>query len=386
MKFFYLFIFSLILGYTLNAQTNNLVVFTENGEEFILFINSVKQNSSPMASVQAKDVAPSCKIRMSFDNKSIPEFNQNFWTESENMEITLVVKQNNKGKYVMRQVSEISRLESANVSNHDSNATYEDPGIAVSNEPVNIQISHPSQTSETVVTTTTVTTEKNPRDMNKHSDKGRDENVSIGLQIGEDGIKINAKDGDEGFNMSITGSESHRKTESKKHSQTISTTTTTTTTTTSGTTIVPAQENKSVICNLRTTEKWRIFAEEEKYSQALEILFDSIESSNCKNKNSIYWHIGQVYAYDNDYQTAIKYLKKSSDIFSLTFDRDWRLYYKGTIAFLKRDKNKLEKIGTKLCAKHSAYYYRNVCVVKSLNENFDDTYKNAYEKAKQYQE
>ncbi|MCK9498806.1 MAG: hypothetical protein M0Q45_04795 [Bacteroidales bacterium] len=147
-----------------------------------------------------------------------------------------------------------------------------------------------------------------------------------------------------------------------------------------------SQENKSVICNLRTTEKWRIFAEEEKYSQALEILFDSIESSNCKNKNSIYWHIGQVYAYDNDYQTAIKYLKKSSDIFSLTFDRDWRLYYKGTIAFLKRDKNKLEKIGTKLCAKHSAYYYRNVCVVKSLNENFDDTYKNAYEKAKQYQE
>ncbi|NLB86469.1 MAG: DUF4476 domain-containing protein [Bacteroidales bacterium] len=253
MKFFYLFIFSLILGYTLNAQTNNLVVFTENGEEFILFINSVKQNSSPMASVQAKDVAPSCKIRMSFDNKSIPEFNQNFWTESENMEITLVVKQNNKGKYVMRQVSEISRLESANVSNHDSNATYEDPGIAVSNEPVNIQISHPSQTSETVVTTTTVTTEKNPRDMNKHSDKGRDENVSIGLQIGEDGIKINAKDGDEGFNMSITGSESHRKTESKKHSQTISTTTTTTTTTTSGTTIVPAQEEAQVVIVEETT-------------------------------------------------------------------------------------------------------------------------------------
>lgn len=130
-------------------------------------------------------------------------------------------------------------------------------------------------------------------------------------------------------------------------------------------------------CKKEKPELWRILSGEGKYKEAIKVILDSISANKSKNKNADYWHIGQLYAFDNDYKTAIVYIKKSSGFFNKLFDREWRLYYKGTIAFLKRDKKKLKTYNAKLQEKHSEYYYKNACTLNNLYQNFDISYKEA---------
>ena len=105
----YLFLLSLILLTSIIgfAQTNDLVVFSEKGEEFTLFVNSVKQNENPLANVKVKDInGANFMVRIKFETNTIPEITQNFWTESKNVMISAVIVQNKKGKYVLRYMGE----------------------------------------------------------------------------------------------------------------------------------------------------------------------------------------------------------------------------------------------------------------------------------------
>jgi len=135
---------------------------------------------------------------------------------------------------------------------------------------------------------------------------------------------------------------------------------------------------KNYICKKAEKELWRELADSGRYHDAINILLDSIQTSKQKNKNGTYWHIGQLYASNNEYAFAIKYIKKSTSFFDKLFDREWRLYYNGTIAFLNKDKKKLKICNDKLWKKHSEYYYFNACKLKALYENFDKPYKLAY--------
>jgi len=91
-----------------------------------------------------------------------------------------------------------------------------------------------------------------------------------------------------------------------------------------------------------TPTKWSKLADEGKYQEAIDELFIELEKDSIKNKHSIHWHIAQMYAFDNDYQNAIKYFRKSIKFYIWIFDREYYLYYKGTIAFVKRNKKRLE--------------------------------------------
>ena len=124
--------------------------------------------------------------------------------------------------------------------------------------------------------------------------------------------------------------------------------------------------------------KWSKLANEEKYQEAIKELFIELKNDSLKNKHSIYWHIGQMYAMDNDYKNAIKYFKKSTPFYVWIFDREYYLYYKGTIAFVKRNKKRLGYCQKKLKKKNTYYYRRNLETINSLVENFDKSYKEAY--------
>jgi len=137
--------------------------------------------------------------------------------------------------------------------------------------------------------------------------------------------------------------------------------------------------NCNDLCRKESNELWRELADNGKYQEAIKILLDTIQTSKQKNKNVTYWHIGQLYAFNNEYTSAIEYMKKSTSFLDKVFDREWRLYYNGTIAFLKKDKKKLKNYNDKLWKKHSDYYYFNACKLKVLYENFDKPYKLAYD-------
>ncbi len=125
-------------------------------------------------------------------------------------------------------------------------------------------------------------------------------------------------------------------------------------------------------------ELWRALADSGKYNDAINILLDSLNTNKHKNNHGTYWHVGQLYACNNEYAFALKYIKKSTSFFDKLFDREWRLYYKGTIAFLKKDKEKLKIYNYKLWNKHSDYYYFNACKLNALYDNFDKPYLVAY--------
>ncbi|PLW95056.1 MAG: hypothetical protein C0592_00930 [Marinilabiliales bacterium] len=131
-------------------------------------------------------------------------------------------------------------------------------------------------------------------------------------------------------------------------------------------------------CKVRVMQKWELLSQEGKFDEAIIELNRHIDSTGNKSKHQNYWHLGQLYAFNNDYDTAVQYMKKSTSIFDLMFDKYWRLYYKGTIAFLQRDKEKLQKYYLKLLQHNSAYYERNTKTLESLYLNFDEQYFDAY--------
>jgi tetratricopeptide (TPR) repeat protein len=134
-------------------------------------------------------------------------------------------------------------------------------------------------------------------------------------------------------------------------------------------------------CKKETKDLWRELADSGKYQDAIDVLLDSLQTSKQKNKHEIYWHVGQLYAFNNEYDSAIENMKKSTNFFNKIFDREWRLYFNGTIAFLKKDKKKLKSYSEKLWKKHSGYYYFNAFKLKALYENFNMPYKLAYDEA-----
>ena len=48
----------------------NLVVFSEDGDAFYVYINGVKQNDQALANVKVTDVSPNVSLRIEFENKA----------------------------------------------------------------------------------------------------------------------------------------------------------------------------------------------------------------------------------------------------------------------------------------------------------------------------
>lgn len=136
--------------------------------------------------------------------------------------------------------------------------------------------------------------------------------------------------------------------------------------------------NKNNKCQKETKELWRDLADSGRYNDAINNLLDSIKKIKKKDNKKNYWHLGQLYACNNENDIAIEYIKKSTSFFDKILDREWRLYCNGTIAFLKKRQRRLNLCNKKLWNKHSDYYYFNACRLKALYENFEKPYRVAY--------
>ncbi len=181
------------------GQTIDLVVFSETGDEFTLFVNSIKQNEDPRANVKAKDLkGESFVLRIEFKDESIPKMTKNIWTESKDVELTAVVKQNKKGKYVLRYMGETPKNPETDIYTEDNYVVYEDP--ETDSEP-----DYSNEVVEETVVTTTVTTEHVEGDNIEMSDQ--DMNVSMDVSAGEDGMSVSVSDGEEVVNFDLSVSE-----------------------------------------------------------------------------------------------------------------------------------------------------------------------------------
>jgi len=186
-------------GLIANAQTANLILFTENGEQFTAILNGIRQNSKPETNVKITGLnAEYYKLKVIFDNQALGEKNFNI-NLALGEETTYCIKKNNKGEYVTRFMSNVPLDQAPSTPASQSVVVYNANPAASSN--ANTTVTHQQ--------TTTTTT-------NGNADP---DNVNISLGINVDGMGG-------GINMSVSGSDMGSS--SSVHSTTTTTTTTTT--------------------------------------------------------------------------------------------------------------------------------------------------------------
>ena len=87
---------------------------------------------------------------------------------------------------------------------------------------------------------------------------------------------------------------------------------------------------------------WRKLAHNGQEKKAIEYMINYLNANKSNLEKyqigGILWHIGQLYAFINDYDNAIKYMSNNNVQDSIETN-----YQMGTIAFLKKDYNKLKK-------------------------------------------
>lgn len=117
-----------LLGLFAIAQTNDVVIYSEQGEKFYLYVNGVKQNETPKSNVRGKDITSEhFQVRVKFEDSSIPDITQNFWTESKDVEITAVVREARRGYSIRYRGESPKSVQQAAATHETVTGSYEDP-------------------------------------------------------------------------------------------------------------------------------------------------------------------------------------------------------------------------------------------------------------------
>lgn len=152
----------------LYAQDSDLILYSENGERFVVVLNGIQQNANYETNVKVGELnAPSYRVKIIFENQQLGEVNKTLYFNSPLTQYTYAVI-NKNGDYKVRYRNEV--------------------GIAQAPPPPPAQYAcNYSPTPVTVVQTTTTTTTTN-------SGNGMGDNVSMNMSLGGVGMNININD------------------------------------------------------------------------------------------------------------------------------------------------------------------------------------------------
>ncbi|MBL0104844.1 MAG: DUF4476 domain-containing protein [Bacteroidetes bacterium] len=192
-KIVYLLSLALFMTAAAVAQSNNAILFTENGEKFQVILNGVLQNASPETNVKMTGlIADHYKCRILFADAKLGFVDFNMYFTEMGSEVTWNIKQNKKGEYVTRGVSSVPIAQAPPSQPTQTVVVY-------SATPVAVAVPPSGTTTTTTVHQTQTTTSGGSSD---------DVNLNIGMNVGGDGgnISIHASgmDGDMGSESSST--------------------------------------------------------------------------------------------------------------------------------------------------------------------------------------
>ena len=124
-------LFLFILSIQIQAQTSNVILFTENGEKFTVILNGLRQNAKPETNVKIQDLnAPQYKMKIIFDDIKLGESSFNLFLEP-GKERTFSVSKNKKGNYTLRLISDVAITNSSPVPSSQSVYNYNNTGTPV---------------------------------------------------------------------------------------------------------------------------------------------------------------------------------------------------------------------------------------------------------------
>jgi len=196
------------------------VVFSEAGENFTVFLNGEKKNSSPQPNVKIQGLTSEFyQARIDFEDPMLKDFAEGNFAVQFGSEVTYIVKKNKKGEYVLRYYGQTDGAGGEQVTQAHSEvksfAEVDDTEHQAEDVQINQTISIQEQpAAKTTVTQTTTTTTKAQPATPATTSGG---NVSMGINVDgvNMGISINASDLEMDFE--------------ETHQTTVTTTTTTTT-------------------------------------------------------------------------------------------------------------------------------------------------------------
>lgn len=126
----------------------NVVVFSEDGEKFVLFINGIQQNNEPQSNVQATNLtAQVSNLRLEFTNLAYPVLKQNLYAEP-GFEHTMRVKKTKK-KAIKLQYFGKTPLSGNNTDSHTN--SIENNTASESSEVTTNTVTQPAENSINVI-------------------------------------------------------------------------------------------------------------------------------------------------------------------------------------------------------------------------------------------
>jgi hypothetical protein len=191
-------------AFIINAQTSNIVIFSQDGSKFNVVVNGKVQNDFPDSRVKVSDLKyeASYKFTVNFENNSSLPLSKNFYISENNMEYTYEITRNRKGELTLKPVG-VEPISSTTVTNVNTTINQTPTPVNTSTPVVTETRSNPSRDSfsrdkgNQSVTTTTTTVTENPTNT---------ENISMGVNIKDMGmnVNINVNDGMGGTNTTTT--------------------------------------------------------------------------------------------------------------------------------------------------------------------------------------
>lgn len=199
MKSLLLSIFAAATFIAANAQSSNVIFFTEDGEKFTVILNGARQNDTPETQVKVTGLnTNSYKLKVIFEDPANGTMDKNLWF-NEGMETAFNIKKNKKGEWVLRPISETPVAQAPPAPASQTVVVYNpDPAPA------------PAAQQTTTITTTTTTGGAAPA-------------TGVGINMG---VQVDEETGS--FNMNVSGFEHGTTTSSSTMTTTTSTTVTST--------------------------------------------------------------------------------------------------------------------------------------------------------------
>ncbi|MEY5001208.1 MAG: hypothetical protein RLZZ211_1244 [Bacteroidota bacterium] len=224
-SFFLLFA---LLGSAVFAQSN-LSIFNNNGQQFYVVLNGIRQNSKPETNVQVSQIKNgSYAVKVIFDDGKTPDIDKNFMIDAPYDITARIIFKKGKGKLQMiGQEPTHGVIQEAVVYRPSDAAVYSDAvvvnSISNQNAAAATQITQtlPVQTSTTTQTTGTgnatgvnmnmnvqeTTTNTTVTNMNNNANPNENVNLNMNLSVGGVNLNLNANASGTGLGAGTTVSE-----------------------------------------------------------------------------------------------------------------------------------------------------------------------------------
>jgi hypothetical protein len=168
---------ALVLTISAKAQFSNMVVFTQANEPFTVILNGIQQSPDPETNVKITGLAaPNYKLKVLFENKSIPEISKTVYLERE-VEVAYEVLKNKKGVWVLRMLSSTPLDEISEPATGQEIYVYTTtPRLSTTTVSQTTTVSTGGLLGGTTVTTTTTQTTSNAGGMDDYNEHPENHN------------------------------------------------------------------------------------------------------------------------------------------------------------------------------------------------------------------